>query len=90
MLSSAAKANHVPMLAANQGCLKPAPFFYLLFVLKELETGASGQAFQGVLLHGSAHPQQHKSQFSGKTTGPGTVWTSGSSRNLPCPGADAV
>lgn len=27
MLSSPAKANHVPMLAANQGWLKPALFF---------------------------------------------------------------
>lgn len=30
MLSSPAKANHVPMLAANQGWLKPAPFLHAI------------------------------------------------------------
>lgn len=62
----------------------------MLFVLKELETGALGQAFQCVLSHGFAHPQQPKSQFYWKIRGPGIVWTRGSSRNLPCPEADAV
>lgn len=30
MLSSPAKANHVPVLAANQGWLKPAPFLHAI------------------------------------------------------------
>lgn len=89
MLSSPAQANHVPMLAAYQGWLKPA-HFCILFVLKELETGASGQAFPCVLLHNFAHSQQPKSQFNWKTGYSSMVWTHGSCRNLPCPEADAA
>lgn len=90
MLSSPAQANHVPMLAAYQGWLKPA-HFCILFVLRELETGASGQAFPCVLLHKFAHSQQPKSQFIWKIGCPSMVWTcSCSCRNLPCPEADAT
>lgn len=89
MLSSPAQANHVPMLAAYQGWLKPA-HFCILFVLKELETGASGQAFPCVLLHNFAHSQQPKSQFNWKTGYSSMVWTRGSCGNLPYPEADAA
>lgn len=89
MLSSPAQANHVPMLAAYQGWLKPA-HFCILFVLRELKMGASGQAFPCVLSHNFAHSQQLKSQFNWKIGCPSMVWTSGSCRNLPCPEADAA
>lgn len=89
MLSSPAKANHVPMLAAHQSWVKHAPFC-LLFVLKELETGASGQALLSVLSHNFAHPQQPKGQLSWKIKDPGMVCTCGSCGNLPWYGAGAV
>lgn len=45
----------------------------MLFILKELETGTSDQAFQCVLSHGFAHPQQPKSRSNWKIRGPAMV-----------------
>lgn len=74
MLSSPAKANHVPMLAANQGWLKPAPFLHAICferIGEGLHVRCSSVSYHTTLLTLSSL----NTKTIGKIRDLGVVWT---------------